>query len=98
MSIWSRHLIAAWLLALPAGCLVVTSPPPSERSTREVGALDDEASRSGTTEGPTDPAPADGPSLESLRGDRNSWVDYRLLTQDDFQAKTSYVLWGNVLH
>lgn len=83
----SRLRTALLAGAATLGCVVYVPAP--EPPAEEVSA--------GTAEAEASPPP-DGPSLESLRGDRNGWVDYRLLTQDDFQAKTSYVLWGNVLH
>ena len=90
-----RLVLAALLPAVTTACMVVTPPPRPPASSE---ALDAEASEPATSDVQAGAAPVDGPSLDSLRGSRNGWVSYRILTREDFQAKSSYSLWGNVAH
>jgi hypothetical protein len=92
-----RLIFAPLLAATTAACVVVTLPPPPQTQT-EARSLDTEVSEPATAEVQAGTAPVDGPSLDSLRGSRNDWVAYRILTREDFQAKSSYSLWGNVAH
>ncbi len=92
---WCR--IPAILLAAALGCRGAALPPPPMQARNAAGGLASEEP-SPDADVQADAEEIDGPSLELLRASRNGWVDYRLLTKDDFQARTSYVLWGNVVH
>lgn len=96
MNAWTVSRILAALLATTAGCRVVTPPPPVQVTPSAEAAID--APEDGAAEADVKADAGEGPSLESLRESRNGWVDYRLLTKEDFQSKTSRALWGNVLH
>lgn len=98
MNPWTGRRIPAALLAATLGCVVATLPPPPMEPARNAEAQATDKPEVETADTGEQASPSDAPSLEALREDRNGWVDYRLLTKDDFQAKTSYVLWGNVLH
>jgi hypothetical protein len=90
-------LVPVLVAVTTAACVVVTLPPPSETPTTS-GELEPAASYSATPDVEAGAAPDDGPSLDSLRATRNGWVSYRILTREDFQAKSSYSLWGNIAH